>query len=145
MAIQQRGRSGGAQAEAEDGFERDRAVRCRAVPVHGEGLADVTAERFGADRLAGLGAAEMEHVAAGRHATEIVIERDDAMHLGSADVQCGGDQRFGVERHAAKYRLQSVQDRQTGALKTGIVGDDGAGAILVPWLETGHSVPPGLH
>ena len=53
-------------------------------------------ERVGAQRLAGLGAAELQHVPAGRVVAEIVIEGDDPVHLGAGDVQRRGDHRDGV-------------------------------------------------
>ena len=70
-----------------------------------------------ADGLAGLGAADMQHVAPGRRATELVIEGHDPMHFGSGEVQRRGDQRLRLQRNAAECRLQRVQDRQRGAFQ----------------------------
>ena len=52
-------------------------------------------ERIAAGRLAGFGAAQFEHMAAGRRAAEVMIEGDDPMHLGAGDIQGLGNQRFG--------------------------------------------------
>ena len=45
--------------------------------------------------LAGLGAAELEHMPAGRRAAEVMIKGDDAVDFGAGDVQLFGDQRLG--------------------------------------------------
>ncbi len=62
--------------------------------------------------LAGLGAAELEDVPAGRLAAEVVVEGDDAVHLGARQVQRVGDQRLGfavdvAERACSACRIGS--------------------------------------
>ena len=71
-----------AQAEAVDRLERDApSAWCR--PIDAEALAARRGERIAAQRLAGFGAAELQHMPAGRLAAEVVIEGDDAVHLGA--------------------------------------------------------------
>ena len=72
-------------------------------------------KRIAAGRLAGFGAAQLEHMAAGRRAAEVVIEGDDAVHFGARDVQRLGDQRLGRFIDVAELLLQGVQDRQQRA------------------------------
>ena len=72
-------------------------------------------ERIAAGRLAGFGAAQLEHMAAGRLAAEVMIEGDDPMHLGAGDIQGLGNQRFGRFVDVAELLLQGVQNRQQRA------------------------------
>ena len=71
---------------------------------------------FGQDlalhRLAGLGAAELQHTAAGRRFAEVVIEGNDAMNFGPRQIQRRGDLGNGRRRDTAELGLHIVQDRQ---------------------------------
>ena len=49
-----------------------------------------------------LGAAELDDMAAGRLAAEIMVEGDDAVHLGARQVQRLGDERHRRLRHIAE-------------------------------------------
>ena len=82
-------------------------------------------QRIAAGRLAGLGAAEFEHVPAGRLAAEVVIKGDDAVHLGAGDVQRLGDQRLGSLVDVAELVLQSVQNRQQRAFAIEVLANAG--------------------
>ena len=53
---------------------------------------------------------------AGRLAAEVMVEGDDAMHLGARQVERLGDHRHGRAVDIAERRLERVQDRQQGAL-----------------------------
>ena len=97
-------------------------------------------ERVAAGRLAGFGAAQLEHVAAGRLAAEIVVEGDDAMHFGARDIQRFGDQRLGGFVDVAELLLQGVQDRQQRAFKAAVLGDDLRGSFRAPWFVNRHVV-----
>ena len=66
-------------------------------------------EPFAAHRLARFGAADLEHVAAGRRGAEVVIERDDAVLLGLRQVEAARD---GVDRRR-RHQLR-VDPRRTG-------------------------------
>ena len=54
---------------------------------------------------------------AGRMAAVIMVEGDDAMHLGPGDVQRLGDDRQRFLRHMAEFFLDAVQDRQKRAFQ----------------------------
>src|SRR5690606_16109269 len=73
------GRRACAVAEAIDGLERVAPVGRRAVEVDCELLARVLLELTRTHRLAGLGAAEIHDLLAGRLRAEEVVERDDAV------------------------------------------------------------------
>ncbi len=65
--------------------------------------------RLATHRLAGLGPAQFQDMAASRLAAEVVIERHDAVDLGARQIQRigqHGDDRFG---HKAQGRLNLVQ------------------------------------
>ena len=85
-------------------------------------------ERVAAHRLAGLGAAELQHMPAGRVAAVIVIEGDDAVHLGARQVQRLGDHRQRFLRHVAELFLDAVQDRQQRAFEALQLVDDRSSA-----------------
>ena len=131
-----RGREG-AIAEAVDRLEGDGAVGGGAVELDAESLAGVVDEPIGAHRLAGLGATDVHQVTAGRSSPEVVIEADDAMHLGAAQVERGGDGGNGVGRHVSELVLDGVQDREQRAGTMAILLDgDGDGRFPV---DGGHT------
>ena len=101
-----RRRAAGAEAEAIDGLDLDPLValeakaRCASTPRAWQ----ASARQSLIDRPVR------------RHALEIVVEGDDAVHLGARQVQRLGDERHGVRRDMAERGLHVVQDRQQGAL-----------------------------
>ena len=119
----------------------------RDAPI-GRGLAQRDAEpglrargeRVAARRLAGFGAAELEHVAAGRLAAEVMIEGDDAMDLGAREVERRRDQGHGGLGDIAELLLQRVQDRQHRAIAMPMLGDDLARMLAVPGRVVAHSI-----
>ena len=88
--------------------------------------------------LAGLGAAELEHVSAGRFAPEVMIECDDPVHFRARQVQLLRDQRRGLLRHTAERLLHGMQDRQHRPFAIIEFCNDAACAIFVPRLRDGH-------
>ena len=82
-----------------------------------------------------------------RLAAEVVIEGDDAVHLGARDVQSFGDQRFRGLVDIAEFVLQRVEDRQkrpfaikvfADALKRDFLVPGNAAliaAVLMHWLD----------
>ena len=121
----------GAQAhkpEAIDGLQRHRTVLRRFVEADAEQLLEFCGDRVAAHRLAGLGPAELQHMPAGGMVAVVVIEGDDAMHLGPGDVQRLGDDRQGFGRHIAELVLNAVQDRQQRAFEALQLLDDRRGA-----------------
>src|SRR3546814_20575826 len=57
------------------------------APVEAEAVERVAGQRLAAHRLAGFGAAQLEHMLAGRSAAEIMVEADDAVDFGARQVQ----------------------------------------------------------
>ena len=115
-AVEHRRRRRGAEAEAIDRLERDRAVaassrrsRCRAS------LQRAPARRSPPIAWQASARQSLTHMAAGRLAAEVVVEGDDAVHLGARQVQRLGDERHRRLRHVAEGVLQRVQDRQQRA------------------------------
>ena len=98
------------------GVQRHGAVGGGFVPVDPQLFAGVIGQRVGADRLAGLGAAQLQHGAPGGLGAEIVIEGHHAMGFGPADrliLRDDGQRGLG---DVAKGRLNRVKDRQQRAL-----------------------------
>ena len=69
---------------------------------------------------------------AGRCAAEIVVEGDDAVHLGARQVQRLGDQRHRLAVDVAELLLDGVQDRQQRARHRLPGGNDAAGGLGIP-------------
>ena len=69
---------------------------------------------------------------AGRLMAEIVIEGDDAMHLGAGDVQRVGDQRLGRLVDIAELGLQGVQDRQERTFAVRKFANERLGDLRIP-------------
>jgi hypothetical protein len=120
LAVDQRRRSAGAEPEAVDRLERDRAV-CRGLAQGdarlGFGRRDGRGRTHG---LAGFGAAELDHVPPGGLGPEIVIEAHHPVHLGAREVERLGDHRQRSRRHMAEAALHLVQDRQERAFPPGM-------------------------
>ena len=76
-----------------------------------------------------------QHMPARRFATEVVIECNDAVHLGARQVQLFRDQRRGSVRYAAERLLHRVQDRQQRAFAIIEFCNDAARALVTPRLE----------
>ena len=127
-----------AQAEAIDRLERDAPVRRGVADRDAQPCLGMRGQRIAAGRLAGLGAAELEHVPAGRRAPEVMVEGDDAVHLGAGDVQRLGDHRLGGFVDIAELLLQSVQDRQQRTLKAQMLSNDLRGSFRAPWFVSWH-------
>ena len=89
-------------------------------------------KRVAAGRLAGLGAAQLEHMPPGRSAAEVVVEGDHAVHLGAGEVQGLGDQRLGGFVDIAELLLQGVQDRQQRTFAIKAAPDTRKRDVLVP-------------
>src|SRR5205085_8417151 len=87
-------------------------------------------QRLDAARLAGFGPAELDERPLRRRALEVVIESDDAVHLGAGEVQRLGDERHGRGRDVAKRGLDVVEDRQQRALALLVPAQDLADLIL---------------
>ena len=91
-------------------------------------------ERVAARGLAGFGAAEFQHMAAGGLVAEVVIEGEYAMHFGARQAERGRDHRNGGLRHVTECLLQRMQDHQRGALELVVFGDDLGAARFIPWF-----------
>ncbi len=89
-------------------------------------LACVGQQRVGTARLAGLGAADLQHMAARWRAAEMGVVGDDAMHLGTREVQRIGDARHGGFGDMAQHVLHGMQQLDQGA---GAPGMDGNGVL----------------
>src|SRR5262245_47159006 len=94
-AVEDRGWRPGAKAETTNRFERNDAVGSGVAERDAEPLLGARRDRVAARGLTGFGAAELQHMAACGLPSEVVIEGDDAMHLGARDVQRLRDQRLG--------------------------------------------------
>ena len=86
--------------------ELERSLSLHAAPVR--------LQLAGAHRLAGFGLAQPEHVPSGRGTAEVVIETDDAVHIGTGQAQGVCDRRHGTVWHMAQCGLHLVQDREQG-------------------------------
>ena len=111
IAVQHpRGRDG-AEAEAEHRLQGHRPVGGGLVPADPEPPAGGIVQRVRAHRLAGLGAAQAQHVPARRAMAELVIETGDAVHLGARQIERRGNHRDRVPGHVAEHVLQGMEDR----------------------------------
>ena len=72
-------------------------------------------ELFPAHGLTGLGAADLDDVAARRRAAEVGVEGDDAVDFGAGQVQGLGDGLHRLGRNTAQLVLDRVQHRQQRA------------------------------
>ena len=83
----------GAHGEHAVGALERRAVGARLPHRDAEPPTGPLHELLGAVRLARLGAAEFQHVAARRGVAEIMIERNDAVNFRAGNIQRVGDER----------------------------------------------------
>ena len=81
-------------------------------------------ELFPAHGLTGLGAADLDDVAARRRAAEVGVEGDDAVDFGAGQVQGLGDGLHRLGRNTAQLVLDRVQHRQQRAGLVLEAGDD---------------------
>src|SRR5690606_24444505 len=116
---------GAAQAEAIDGRQPD-AVAGRLLRRRDQ--------RFDPTRLACLGAADLHFGARIGPGREVMVEADDAVDVGAAQVERLGDLRLALGIDASERVLHVVQDRQQRALAAGVRGHD-----------LGDSLFPGTH
>src|SRR4029077_13611897 len=93
-------------------LERDAAAGGGFAHRHAQARLGAKRQRIAAGSLTGFGAAELEHMPARRLAPEVVIESDDAVHLGARDVQSLGDEGLRSLLDVAEFVLQSVKNRQ---------------------------------
>src|SRR5262249_49686821 len=82
-AVEHGGRGDRAQAKAIDRLQRYTAVRGGRTHLDAEPRRGVRGERIATGRLAGLRAAQLEHVTAGRRAAKVMIKSDDPVHFGA--------------------------------------------------------------
>ena len=142
-AVQHRRWRRRAQAEAVDRLQRDAAVGAGAAAGDAEPILGARHQRLAAHRLAGLGAAQLEHVAAGRLAAEVVIEGDDAVHLGARQVQRVGERRHGRLGHVAERGLHLVQDLDQRIRPVAVLCRDGR--VPLSSAAGGHWNPHSSH
>ena len=129
-----------AVAQAIDRLERDRAVGARAVKIDTQAPLGMRLERRRADRLAGLGAAQVDHVPAAALGAEVVIESDHAVNFGARQVELIGDQTDRVRRHEPEGILHRVQNRQQGARQLLAVGAGTQHRLLFLGAQRGGSL-----
>ncbi len=131
-AVQHRRRRGGAEAEAIDRLQRDARIGRGISKRNAELCFRARSERIAARSLAGFGAAQFQHMAAGGLVAEVMIEGEDAMDFGARQIERRGDHRNRRLRHIAERFLQRVQDHQRRAFGLVMFGDDLGAARLVP-------------
>ena len=115
LAVQHHRRRLGAQAQAVHRLQREVAVARAGVEITAQRLARVLGQLFAAHRLARLGAAHFQRVAAGGFAAEMGVEGDDAVDFGAGQVQGLGDGLHRLGRNTAQFMLDRVQHRQQRA------------------------------
>ena len=71
-------------------------------------------------------------MAAGRLAAEVVIEGDDAVHLGAGQIERLGDHRLGRLGDIAKSVLEAMENREQRPLGVPVTTDDLGRQICVP-------------
>ena len=106
--------------KSNSGAIEDVAFVERIAKPHQDGLPAVMLQ----SGLAGLGAADLDDVPAGRLGAEMVVVGDDAVHLGARQVQRPGNHRRRLARNVAEGVLHVVQDRQQRAGAAGMGGED---------------------
>jgi hypothetical protein len=92
--------------------------------------------------LARLRAAELQHMPAGRLVAQVVIEGENAVHLGTREVERLRDQRDRRLRHMAEDVLQRLQDHQRRPFPIRMRGDDRCRLVRVPRIDRFHPVRP---
>jgi hypothetical protein len=153
MAIEHHGRRRRTQSQAVHRLQRHGAIGAAAMGPAAHRLARMLQQRVGTARLAGLGAADLQHMAARRRGAEMGVVGEDAMHLGAREVQCIGDARHGGFGDMAQRVLHGVQqlDQGTGAQGPGcdgvvdgltlMGGERGAGGCAIGNGDDGNDAP----
>ena len=122
----------GAISEAVDRFEGDRAIGCRLAGFDSEASLEVVEERFATHRLARLGPADLEDVAAGRGLAEVVVEVDDSDDLCAGEVEGLGDDGDAARIDIAELVEESVEDWEEGAGHVLVFANEMEGAGVIP-------------
>ena len=86
----------------------------------------VVVQRLGSDRLAGLATAQGNGVRGGRFGSEVVVEADDAVHLGHREVQHFGDRLDVLAGDVPELLHHLVEDRHQGAALGQVLRGNGA-------------------
>src|SRR5207253_4155823 len=110
----------GAVAETVDRLEREASVGGRLVKIDPEAAPRVRGESLRTHRLTRLGLTQAHQVSAGARVAEVVVEADDAVHLGAREVQALGHQGNGSLRYKAEcrlYRMQYFEERSGASLQ----------------------------
>jgi hypothetical protein len=134
FVVDRRRRPERAQAEAVHRLQREGAVGAGFVQLAAERGLRPLGERRRAHALARLGLADAQHVAAGRMATEVVIEGQHAVHLGPRQVQGARYRLHRLRRHVPEPVLHVVQQRQQRAGAAAMAfdrGGDRAGNVVM--------------
>ncbi len=142
LVVEQRGRRTGAKAEAINRLDGQFAIGRRAMPIDAELGEKVLGQRLASHALAGFAAAKLQDMAAGGLAAEIMVECNNAVHFGAAEVQRFGDERRGGLVDMAELMLQGMKNRQHGPFETGMLADDRLGARGIPRSRLMHIFHP---
>src|SRR3546814_16936648 len=90
------------------------------APVEAEAVERVAGQRLAAHRLAGFGAAQLEHMLAGRSAAEIMVEADDAVDFGARQVQRSSHSEQGRIGQLAELQIGKAPCRERGCKSVSI-------------------------
>ena len=139
LAVEHHGWCEGAIAQAVRRFERDRTIRRRLTESGAKSLRQGRRQALAAHGLAGLGAAEFQHMAASRLGAEVVVERPYTINLGARQVERLGDGGQGGVGHMAQRPLQIVEnlDQRAGRVGMGLTDLPGGGRHIIAWLRHG--------
>jgi hypothetical protein len=105
-------------------FEREQPVRRDLVVLDAEPALRVRGERIAPHRLARLRLADRDDVPTGRLGTKMVVERDDAVDLGTREVEPALHVRDRRERDVSERLLHGVEHRHQRRFETRERGDD---------------------
>ena len=125
-----RGRAG-AEPEAVHRLEGESTIRRGLAEADAEALLRMTLDRTAAGGLAGFRAADLQHMPARRPGAEVMIEGDDAVHLGARQVERARDHGHRARRDAAEVRLHVVQHLDQRAVAVAVAFDGRKDAGLV--------------
>ena len=104
-------------AKAIDVFDGQGSIVAGLARLQAMGHAQTFHQTLDAHGLAGFRPADLQHMAARRGASEVVVKADRAMDLGAGDVQRLGDEGNDLLIDATEGFLQGVQDGQQGAFQ----------------------------
>ncbi len=139
-SLDHRRRRSGAEAQTVDRLERNAAIRRGRTHGDAKPRLGMLCQAVAPCRLARLSAAKLEDAASCRLAAKIMVEGNDAVHLGAGQVERVRHHRDRCFRHAAKRFLQSLQDGQQRAVPIAMLQNDLVGAICTPRFVFGHLV-----